>query len=208
MYTNAQENPSYAGDICCGILSVVSIITAFVCSFVFEMYWYIGIVGGFFGSAIKLFRIKRYKYLFIRDIDGQSLRIEFGVYSKDHSIVIPYTNIVSVRKLRESDFTCCCGCGSCNDDGCTCGYDTTIINANKGYGCCNSRNYEHLIDISLKQPWKQCGTKIFRVRVSTNDLDNLVDFLSKQNSDIKIIGFPNDKSVPLSVGSINNYSSM
>lgn len=171
-------------------------------------------MGGLYAPIIRLCRIKKYKYLYIRDIDGKALRIEFGVYSDKNVLTIPYTNIVSIRKLRESDFNCCFGCdgSSCNDDGCLCGKEMTIINANKGYGCCNTRDYEYLIDIQLKQPWKQCGTQIFTVRVSTNDLDNLISFISKQNEEIKIIDFPDksisDRSVPLSVNTGNNYSSV
>lgn len=44
MYTNAQENVNYAGDIGWGIVSVISVIVGTICGIIYDIYWIWGYV--------------------------------------------------------------------------------------------------------------------------------------------------------------------
>ena len=136
-------------------------------------------------GAIRLCRVKSYKQLCIEQYDDKILRIQFGFYSGSYSIIIPYSEILSVRKVKSSDY----GCFSSLNE-CVCAGSLTL-NANGTY-CCEFRE-QMMIEIQLTEGWRHscdvCGSMIFTVRVSTEDLDNLINHILHQNDEIDVIHF-------------------
>merc|ERR1711971_705173 len=125
--------------------------------------------------------------------------IQFGHYSGSYSLILPYTEIVSLRRLVSS---------GCNE--CVCGNRLTL-NKN-GSNCCVDSN-DFMIEIQLKTGWRQCGSQIYAVRVSTNDLHNLIAHIQSKNANIQIIDFmhaQHDKNsmVNLKVKQQSNYVSV
>merc|ERR1712087_51791 len=115
------------------------------------------------------------------------LRIQFGFYSGSYSVVVPYADVLSVRKVKSSDYGCL---ASLNE--CVCAGSLTL-NANGTYCCEFSDHEQFMIEFQLKEGWKhscqKCGSMIFTVRVSTEDLDNLIAHVFSQNPEIDIIDF-------------------
>ena len=153
-----------------------------ICAIVYDNWGLFGAISGCYYGAFQLFVAHKYKFLSIQDYNGNSLRIQFGHYSGSYSIIIPYSEIVSVRKSIASDYGCCT-----SGNECVCGGGLTL-NKN-GTNCCRSNRSDFMIEIQLKTGWKQCGKQIYVVRVSTDDLDHLIDHIQSKNADVRIIDF-------------------
>lgn len=184
-YDHTQRCAAFEIYLFSSITNCVSIIVSWVCAFVFEQYYLMGVTGYAWYWASQITTVGNYKYLKVVGRGSSGLEVRWNVESDKQcfwSTKIAYSNIQSFRR------TDCGGQSGC---------DKTAVSFNgngcKCFKCCKVCENQDLIVFELNESfvWNNCcGLKtgmcqccnrtISKIVVSTDDLKGLADFLQSK----------------------------